>query len=68
LFPLFATGIKSTSETGGKIAAGVVDTGVKFAAGVVDNGINFASCVIDTSGAPLLATISANFRKYSKLS
>jgi hypothetical protein len=41
LFPLFATGINNTSETGGKFATGVVDTG----------------------GTPLLANISANFRK-----
>jgi hypothetical protein len=40
-----------------QIAFGVVDTGGKFATGVVDAG-----------GAPLLANISANFRKNSKRS
>ena len=54
LFPLFATGV---IDTGGKFAAGVADTGGKFATGVVDTG-----------GAPLLANISANFRKNSKRS
>jgi hypothetical protein len=49
LFPLFATG--------------VVDTGDNFAAGVVDTGGKFATGVVDTGGAPLLANISANFRK-----
>jgi len=34
----------------------------KFATGVVDTG------VVDTGGAPLLANISANFRKNSKRS
>ncbi len=39
----------------------------KFAAGVADTGGNFAAGVVDTgSGAPLLANISANFRKNSK--
>ncbi len=47
---------------GGKFAAGVVDTGGNFADGVVDTG------VVDTGGAPLLANISANFRKNSKRS
>jgi hypothetical protein len=46
-----------------KFAAGVVDTGGNFAAGVVDTGGNFATGVVDTGGAPLLANISANFRK-----
>jgi hypothetical protein len=48
----FATSIKNTSKTGGKIFASVVDTGGKFATGVVDTG-----------GAPWLANISANFLK-----
>jgi hypothetical protein len=39
--------------------------GGKFAAGVVDTGGNFAAGVVDTGGAPLLANISANFRKNS---
>jgi hypothetical protein len=55
----FAAGV---ADTGGKFAAGVVDTGGNFAAGVVDTG------VVDTGGAPLLANISANFRKNSKRS
>ncbi len=38
-----------------KFAAGVVYTGGKFAAGVTG--------VVDNGGAPLLANISANFRK-----
>jgi hypothetical protein len=33
-----ATGINNTNQTGGKIAAGVVDTGGNFAAGVIDTG------------------------------
>jgi hypothetical protein len=49
LFPLFATGNDNNSETGGKIAAGVIDTGDKFAAGVVDTGANG---IFDTVGAP----------------
>jgi hypothetical protein len=79
LFQLFATGV---IDTGGKFAAGVVDTGgklppvsttlaklvAKFAAGVADTGGKFATCVVDTGGAPLLANISANFRKKSKQS
>jgi hypothetical protein len=52
LFPLFATGV---IDTGGKFASGVVVTGGKFATGVVDTG-----------GAPLIANISANFRKNTK--
>jgi hypothetical protein len=73
LFPLFATGINNTSETGGsdtggKLAAGVIDTGGNFAAGVVDTGGKLATGVVDTGGAPLLANISANFRKNSKRS
>jgi hypothetical protein len=47
-----------------KFAASVADTGGKFAAGVADTGGNF----VDTGGAPLLANISANFRKNSKRS
>ncbi len=46
----FATGINNTSETGGKMAAGVVDTGGKFAVGDVDTAGNFAASVIDTCG------------------
>jgi hypothetical protein len=51
-----------------KFAAGVADTGGNFAAGVVDTGGKFATGVVDTGGAPLLANISANFRKNSKRS
>jgi hypothetical protein len=47
-----------------KFAAGVVDTGGK----IVDTGGKFATGVIDTGGAPLLANISANFRKNSNRS
>ncbi len=79
MFPLFATGV---NDTGGKFAAGVVDSGgklppvsttlaklvEKFGAGVVDTGGKFATGVVDTGGAPLLANISANFRKNSKRS
>jgi hypothetical protein len=52
------------------IATGVVDIGGKFAAGVVTRktGGKFAAGVVDTGGAPLLANISANFRKNSKRS
>ncbi len=57
---LFATGV---IDTGGKFAAGVVDSGGNFAAGVVDTGGKFVTSVVDTGGAPLLANISANFRK-----
>jgi hypothetical protein len=53
---------------GEKFAASVVDTGGNFAAGVVDTGDEFAAGVADTGGAPLLANISANFRKNSKRS
>ena len=60
---MFATGV---ADTGGKFAAGVIDAGGKFAAGVVDTGGKFAAGVVDTGGAPLLANISANFRKNSK--
>ncbi len=42
--------------------------GAKFATGVVDTGGEFAAGVADTGGAPLLANISANFRKNSKRS
>jgi hypothetical protein len=41
-----ATGINTTSGTGGKFAAGVVDTGDKFAKSVVDTGSNFAADVV----------------------
>jgi hypothetical protein len=51
-----------------KFAVGVADTGGKFATGVADTDGNFASSVIDTGGAPLLANISANFRKNLKCS
>jgi hypothetical protein len=61
----FAAGV---ADTGGKFATGVVDTGGNFAAGVVDTGGKFATGVVDTGGAPLLANISANFRKNSKRS
>ncbi len=60
----FAVGV---ADTGGKFAA-VVDTGGNFSAGVVDAGGKFATGVVDTGGAPLLANISANFRKISKRS
>jgi len=49
-----------------KFAAGVVDTGGNFASGIVDTGGKFATGVVYTGGAPLLANISANFRKNSK--
>ena len=49
------------STTLGKLVA-------KFAAGVADTGGKFATGVVDTGGAPLLANISANFRKNSKRS
>jgi hypothetical protein len=51
-----------------KFAAGVVDTGGNFSAGVVDTVGKFATGVVDTGGAPLLANISANFRKNSNRS
>jgi hypothetical protein len=38
-------------------------TVAKFAAGDIDTGSKFATGVVDTGGAPLLANISANFRK-----
>jgi hypothetical protein len=47
-----------------KFAAGVVD----IATGVVYTGGKFAPVVVDTGGTPLLANISANFRKNSKRS
>jgi hypothetical protein len=62
LFPLFATSV---------IATGVVDTGGKFATGInntSETGVNNDTGVVDTGGAPLLANISANFRKNSKRS
>jgi hypothetical protein len=79
LFPLFATGV---IDTGGKFAAGVVDTGGKLPPVLFIPAANlppvsttlaklvakFAAGVIDTGGAPLLANISANFRKNSKRS
>ncbi len=51
-----------------KFAAGVANTGGNFAASVVDAGGKFATGVVDTGGAPLLANISANFRKNLKRS
>jgi hypothetical protein len=39
-----------------------------FATGVIDTGGKFAAGVGDTGGAPVLANISANFRKNSKRS
>jgi hypothetical protein len=67
-----AANLPPVSTTQGKLvakfAAGVVDTGGNFAAGVVDTGGKFATGVIDTGGAPLLANISANFRKNLKRS
>ncbi len=60
---MFATGVV---DTGGKVAAGVVDTAsnlppvsttlvklvAKFAAGVADAGGKFAASVVDTGGQP----------------
>jgi hypothetical protein len=40
----------------------------KFAAGVIDTSGKFATGFVDTGGAPLLANISANFRKNLKQS
>ncbi len=65
MFPLFATGV---IDTGGKLNLPPVSTTLaklvaKFAAGVADTGGKFAAGVVDTGGAPLLANISANFRK-----
>jgi hypothetical protein len=64
-----ATGVV---DTGGKFAAGVVHTGGKFATGINKTIAKllekFAAGVVDTGGAPLLANISANFRKNSKRS
>jgi hypothetical protein len=79
LFPLFATGV---IDTGGKFAAGVVDIGGKLPPVSLIPAANlplvsttlgklvakFATGVVDTGGAPLLANISANFRKNSKRS
>ncbi len=78
MFPLFATGV---TDTGGKFAAGVVDTGGKLppvsltpvenlplvSTTLANLVAKFAAGVVDT-GAPLLANISANFRKNSKRS
>jgi hypothetical protein len=73
LFPLFATGV---IDNGGKFASGVVDTGGKLppvslnlppvSTTLVKLVAKFATGVVDTGGAPLLANISANFRKNSK--
>ncbi len=79
MFPLFATGV---IDTGGKFAAGVVDNGGKLPPVSLIPAANlppvsttqaklvakFAAGVVDTGGAPLLANISANFRKKSKRS
>ncbi len=56
LFQLFATGV---IDTGGKFATGVNNTSET-------GGKICRRCVVDTGGAPLLANISANFRKNSK--
>ncbi len=61
----YAAGV---ADPGGKFASGFVDTGGNFAAGVVDTGGKFATGVVDTGGTPLLANISACFRKTSKRS
>jgi hypothetical protein len=67
-----AANLPPVSTTQGKMVAkfavGVAGTGGKFAAGVIDTGGKFAAGVVDTGGAPLLANISANFRKNSKRS
>jgi hypothetical protein len=68
LFPVFATGV---IDTGGKFAAGVFDTGGKLppvSTTLANLVAKFAAGVVDTGGAPLLANISANFRKNSKRS
>jgi hypothetical protein len=79
LFPLFAAGVV---DTGSKlppvslipaanlppVSTTLAKLVAKFAAGVVDTGDKFATGVIDTGGAPLLANISANFRKNLKRS
>jgi hypothetical protein len=52
-------------------ATGIYDTGGKFATGInnaSENGGKICHGVADTAGAPLLANISANFRKNSKRS
>jgi hypothetical protein len=68
LFPLFAAGV---IDTGGKLppvsltpAANLPPVSTILAKLVA----KFATGVIDTGGAPLLANISANFRKNSKRS
>ncbi len=68
MFPVFATGV---IDTGGKFAAGVFDTGGKLppvSTTLANLVAKFAAGVVDTGGAPLLANISANFRKNSKRS
>ncbi len=69
MFSLFATGV---IDTGGKLppvsSTTLAKLVVKFSAGVADTGGKFAAGVVDTGGAPLLANISANFRKNSKRS
>ncbi len=49
-------------DTGGKFAPGVVVTSSNFATGVVDTVGKFAPGIF--GGAPWLANISANFRKF----
>jgi hypothetical protein len=68
LFPLFAAGVV---DTGGKLppvsllpAANLPPVSTTLAKLVA----KFAAGVADTGGAPLLANISANFRKNSKRS
>jgi hypothetical protein len=68
LFPLFAAGVV---DTGGKLspvslkpAANLPPVSTTLAKLVA----KFAAGVVDTGGAPLLANISANFRKNSKRS
>ncbi len=68
MFPLFATGV---IDAGGKFAAGVVATVANLPPVSTTRAklvAKFAAGVVDTGGAPLLANISANFRKNSKRS
>jgi hypothetical protein len=62
LFPLFATGVIASGGKLPPVSTTLAKLVAKFAAGVADTG------VVDTGGAPLLANISANFRKKSKRS
>ncbi len=73
MFPLFAAGVVITGGNLPPVSTTPVSTTLaklvaKFAAGVVDTGGKFATGVVDIGGAPLLANISANFRKNSKRS